>query len=148
MDPVVLDRRFQPWRYGVGHSQLLLHSPAGNAHEEHVNALFEGVVAVKLRRSYRPLILQVADRATRAEILAFAQIPERHQEGILCLTLPTQEPDIGSGFIACARATILATHASAPRNTDIWAGNPTILHHLRHAPSQSPHSNDRQHIDP
>jgi hypothetical protein len=28
MEPVVLDRRFRPWRYGVGHGQLLLHSPA------------------------------------------------------------------------------------------------------------------------
>jgi hypothetical protein len=115
MEPVVLDRRFRPWRYGVGHGQLLLHSPAEQNHGEHLDVLFEGVLAVKLRSSYRPLTLHPADPDIGAAILAFADVPARHRDRVLCLALPT--PHAEPGFIACARATILATPAVHPAAT-------------------------------
>ncbi len=77
MQPITLHRRFRPWRYGIGHSQLLLHARADGGHNEHLNVLFEGVLAVKLRSAYHPLILQPADQHAGASIVAFAQIPAR-----------------------------------------------------------------------
>jgi hypothetical protein len=106
MDPIVLHHRFRVWRYGVGHSQLLLHARAGASDPEHVDVVFEGVRAVKLRSSYQPLILQPADETTRAQILTFADVPARHRTRMLCLTLPT--PDDEPGFVVCARATVVA----------------------------------------
>jgi hypothetical protein len=43
----------------------------------------EGVVAVKLRSSYRPLILEPADDDVRVDVLAFAQVAIRHQARVL-----------------------------------------------------------------
>ncbi len=126
---MTLHRRFRPWRYGIGHSQLLLHARAHGSHNEHLNVLFEGVLAVKLRSAYHPLILQPADQHARASIVAFAQIPARHQDRILCLTLPT--PDTEPGFIACARATVLATTATDPADADIWNDYSRVLHVLK-----------------
>lgn len=78
MDPIVLHRSFQVWRYGVGHSQLLLRSPACGNEADAVHVLFEGVRAVKLRTSYRPLTLRRAAGEERERMLAFAEVPERH----------------------------------------------------------------------
>jgi hypothetical protein len=69
VDSIVLDPYFRVWRYGVGHSQLPLHARPGEADLEHLSVLFEDVRAVKLRSSYRPLILRPADDPTHTEIL-------------------------------------------------------------------------------
>ena len=74
VEPIVLDRRFRVWSYGVGHLQLLLHSRADAAGSEHINVLFEGVRAVKLRSWYQPLILAPADDSVRSDILNFADV--------------------------------------------------------------------------
>ena len=126
MEPIELDRRFQWWRYGAGHSQLLLHAHADDTHEEHLNVLFEGVCAVKLRRSYRPLILQLADDETRAGILAFAEIPVRHQDKLLCLALSS--PRAEAGFVACSRVTVLANAAGDDKVADRWTDHSRVLH--------------------
>jgi hypothetical protein len=106
VDSIVLDRYFRVWRYGVGHSRLLLHSRASDADSDHLNVLFEDVRAVKLHTSYQPLVLRPADDLARAEMLTFAGIPARHQHRYLSLTLPS--PPGEAGFILCARATVLA----------------------------------------
>ena len=129
MEPITLNRRFRVWRYGVGHSQLLLHAHADSSHDEHLNVLFEDVRAVKLRASYQPLILQPADQNTHADILTFAQIPARHQARYLCLTLPTADTE--PGFIACARATILTTKATDPADPYTWNEHSRVLHSLK-----------------
>ncbi|MFI7219224.1 hypothetical protein [Micromonospora maritima] len=129
MEPITLDRRFRPWRYGVGHSQLLLHAHADSNHDEHINVFFDDVRAVKLRSSYHPLILQPANQDTRASSLAFAQVPPRHQARFLCLTLPTA--DAGPGFIVCARATVLATNASGSGDAYTWNEHSRLLYVLK-----------------
>ena len=129
VDPIVLDRRFRVWRYGVSHSQLLLHAHAGTAHLEHLNLLFEDVRAVKLRASYQPLILALADNPTRDGILIFAEIPERHRHRYLSLTL-ANEPE--AGFVLCARATVLAvdkTNDQSPNHP--WPEGARVLHVFR-----------------
>ncbi|MGK5444585.1 hypothetical protein ACSNN7_22555 [Micromonospora sp. URMC 105] len=128
MEPITLDRRFRPWRYGVGHSQLLLHAHADSSHDEHINVIFEDVRAVKLRSSYHPLTLQPAEQDARASILAFAQVSARHQARFLCLTLPT--PDAEHGFVACARATVLTTNASGP-DAYTWNERSRLLYVLK-----------------
>jgi hypothetical protein len=129
MEPTTLHRRFRPWSYGVGHSQLLLHAQADRSHDEHINVLFEDVRAVKLRSSYHPLILQPANQDTRVGILTFAQVPARYQARFLCLTLPA--PDAEPGFIACARATVLATNATDPADAYTWNEYSRVLHVLK-----------------
>ena len=129
MEPITVHRRFRPWRYGVGHSQLLLHARADDGHREHINVLFEDVRAVKLRSSFQPLILLSADAATRADILAFAEIPERHRLRYLCLVLPTNGAE--PGFILCARATVMALPADGPGSPYAWGDDHwQILHRL------------------
>jgi hypothetical protein len=129
VDPIVLDRRFQVWRYGVGHSQLLMHSLAEAADSDHLNVLFEDVRAVKLRWSYHPLVLMPAGNPIRNEILSFADIPERHQHRYMSLTLSTR-PD--AGFVLCARATVLAvdkTNDQTPIRA--WSDGARVIHTLR-----------------
>lgn len=127
MESIVLDRNFRVWRYGVGHSQLLLHAPAGDDEREHLNVLFEDVRAVKLRSSYRPLILRPADGQIRNEMLAFADIPARHRHTYLSLILPS--PPSGCGFILCARATVLAVpKIDQPAPTDSWPSDAKVIH--------------------
>jgi hypothetical protein len=128
--PILFDRRFQVWRFAIGHSQLLLHSHGGAAGVEHINVLFEDVRAVKLRSSYEPLILAKAGHQLRAEILAFADLPESHRHRYLSLTLSTQ-PE--AGFVLCARATVLAadgTGFEAP--VPFWPDGARVIHTLRH----------------
>lgn len=129
MDPIVLDRRFRVWRYGVSHSQLLLHAHADTTHFEHLNVLFEDVRAVKLRPSYQPLILAPADNPVRNDILAFADMPERHRLRYLSLTLST-EPE--AGFVLCARATVLAVDKTDDQYPiSSWPDGARVLHTLR-----------------
>jgi hypothetical protein len=130
MNPIVLDRRFRVWRYGVGHSQLLLHAHAEAADAEHLNVLFEDVRAVKLRSSYQPLILALAAHPVRDDILAFADIPERHRPRYLSLTLSAR-PE--AGFVLCARATVLAVDkAGAKTPIHPWPDGARVVHTLRH----------------
>jgi hypothetical protein len=135
MDPIVLDRRFRVWGYGVGHSQLLLHARADAADSEYLNVLFEDVRAVKLRSSYRPLILAPAGDPIRNDILAFAEIPEQHRLRYLSLTLSAQ-PE--AGFVLCARATVLAmdrTNDHTPIHP--WPDGARVIHTL-HRDDQVP----------
>ncbi|MEV4624975.1 hypothetical protein AB0J90_01610 [Micromonospora sp. NPDC049523] len=133
MEPITLHRWFRPWSYGIGHSQLVLHADADSSDNEHIDVLFEDVRAVKLGGSYRPLILEPADPDTRAGVLAFAQIPVRHQARYLCLTLP--KPDAEPGFILCARATVLASETSNPRHHPVRNEQARVLHLLKHEPA-------------
>ncbi|GGM69583.1 hypothetical protein ACFFX1_14585 [Dactylosporangium sucinum] len=129
MNRIVLDRRFRVWRYGVSHSQLLLHAHAEGADADHLNVLFEDVRAVKLRSSYQPLILAPAANPVREDILAFADMPERHQHRYLSLTLSTR-PE--AGFVLCARATVLAvdrTNDETPIHP--WPDGARVIHTLR-----------------
>ncbi|MET7804168.1 hypothetical protein [Micromonospora chersina] len=129
MEPLTLRRRFRPWRYGISHSTLLLHAHADSSHNEHLNVIFEDVRAVKLCPSYNPLILQSAEDDTRANILAFAQVPEHHQARYLCLALPTADTE--PGFIACARVTVLANTATDSGDAYTWNEYSRLLHQLR-----------------
>lgn len=89
---------FRVWRYGIGHSELVLRStavtravgqPQGVQAElaEWVEVLFEGVRAVQVRTigSYKPLRLSRVDEERRTALLQFARIPDRFRHKTLCI---------------------------------------------------------------
>lgn len=131
VDTIILDRHFLPWRYGIGHSQLLLRSPAEGSQPEAVHVLFEGVRAVKLRSSYRPLTLQRAVDKERERMLAFAGVPARLCDRMLCLTLPSED----EGFVVCGKATVLALPGN---DVDTWSPKDTrVLFPVRVPPESA-----------
>jgi hypothetical protein len=52
------NRRFQVWRYQVGHSQLLLRSVKSAAHASRIDVLFKGVDAIELPTSFDGLVIE------------------------------------------------------------------------------------------
>lgn len=57
--PINLDRRFQTWRYGVGHSLLALRSPKPE-YDTNVDVVFHGVKLMLLAPLYERLALRSA----------------------------------------------------------------------------------------
>ncbi|NUO58270.1 MAG: hypothetical protein HOV78_16500 [Hamadaea sp.] len=103
----MIERPFRLRHYMVSHTRLILHSFAQPDEPESFSVLFGGVQAMHLHtRVYHPLIIEEADEATRAGMLAFAAIPERIQDRMLCLTLPDSQG--GAGSIVCYFASVFA----------------------------------------
>jgi len=134
MEPIVLDRWFQVWRYTLGHSELVFRAWSGDPGVENVYVLFEAVRAVKLRSSFRPLVLQPADQRTRGQLLAFAGIPARHHASMLCLALPYRDTD--PGFVVCARATVFT--APNHQDADWWRRHGRQTHLLNQKTVSAP----------
>lgn len=97
---------------------------------EHLNVLFEDVRAVKLRSSYRPLILRPANGEIRSGMLDFGGIPAGYRHRYLALILPS--PPSRPGFILCARAAVLAV-AKTDQDTPPgpWAPSARVIHQVR-----------------
>jgi hypothetical protein len=84
MDAIVLDRSFRVWRYGVGHSQLLLQPEAGTTRDEIL--AFAGIPA---RHQHRFLTLTLPSPPTepgfvvcgRASVLAIATTGDQDPSG-------------------------------------------------------------------
>ncbi|NUT18737.1 MAG: hypothetical protein HOV77_06095 [Hamadaea sp.] len=102
-----MERPFRLWHFGVGHGRLILHSYARTGEPESYSVLFGGVQAMQLHAmAYDPLIIEPADDEKRAEMLAFAAVPDRHHHRMLSLTLPHHRT--GAGWILCFFATVFA----------------------------------------
>ncbi|MEU4423780.1 hypothetical protein AB0F81_24380 [Actinoplanes sp. NPDC024001] len=105
-------RYFKVWRYGIGHSQLLLRSRA----EDGISILCEAVELMRLRRSYPDLVLRYAgDGEPGFEELAELPIPQ--------LRLVLESPG-RVGLISCSRVTIRRTEDP---DDDSWHGG-TVLY--------------------
>lgn len=91
-------RTFRIWRYGVGHSQLLIRSP-GNDSERTLDLIFEGVEFLRLRRSYDGLTLSFAGEDSSEEFVD-AGLPS-----IRLLRLLVSSSS-GTGLVACSRLTV------------------------------------------
>jgi hypothetical protein len=107
-------RTFRPWRYGVGHSQLLLRSEAEGS-DDAINVLFEAVEFMRLRRSYPEAVFRLA---TTAEAVDFGQLPPVR----LLLVMISSPGD--TGLVACSRMTVRATRSP---DDSVDAGN-LLLH--------------------
>ena len=64
-----------------------------------------GVRAAEVRSFYKPLTLSTADRDRRERVLAFAEVPQRHQHRLLCLALSSGDH---MGYVLCAGASVVA----------------------------------------
>jgi hypothetical protein len=91
------ERAFRLWRYGVGHSQLLLRSP-GDAGRGTLSIQFEAVEFMKLRRSYTDLVLRLPreDEEVGFEEIKALPVPQ------LCVVLDSRTH---IGLVACSRVT-------------------------------------------
>ncbi|MEH1163863.1 hypothetical protein V6V47_00590 [Micromonospora sp. CPCC 205539] len=94
--PVVLMGRFRPWTYRISHAELEIRRTDGGDAVDRV--MFYGVLAVKLKSTYSPLILRRADERRRQEMLDFLGIED--PRGRIIPVLVSSGPD--DGFVACA----------------------------------------------
>lgn len=105
MFPIMLERSFRIWSYGVGHSQLVLLSRAQAGDDDDLVVHFEAVRAMELLSLYRPLILDVADESRRSELIAWAGIPPRLHDRFLYLSVSPRTP---RGYVVCGRMNLFA----------------------------------------
>lgn len=110
---------FRVWRYGIGHSELVMRSNTDTRAvgwspgqpgepDEWVEVIFEGVRAVQVRTvgSYKPLRLSRVDEERRPALLQFARIPDRWHHRTLCLEVSDHQGE--PGFVVCGRARVMA----------------------------------------
>ncbi len=128
--PIVLERWFQTWSYGIGHSQLTLLSRAGTDEYDHLVVHFEGTRAMELSSSYRPLILAVAEEPRRSEMIEWAGLPPELCDRFLYLSISSGTP---RGYVVCGRMTVFAVPAGSgdPPRELMNAPGSRVLHRLR-----------------
>jgi hypothetical protein len=96
-------RDFRLWRYGVGHSRLLIRSQGENG-DDVLDIFCDGVEFISLQRAYSGISLAIVEREDSSEF----------EMGALCplplLFLKISSPS-GSGLIACARLEIIRSRS-------------------------------------
>lgn len=128
MLPIVLERSFQTWSYGVGHSQLILLARAKESGDEDLVVHFEGIRAMELLSSYQPLVIDVVDEQRRGELMAWAGVPSRLRDGFLYLSVSSGSP---RGYVMCGRMTILAMPAGDGAGAISRPPGTRVLHSIR-----------------
>ncbi|MGW5675109.1 hypothetical protein ACWEV4_08485 [Streptomyces sp. NPDC003860] len=96
--PITFNRKFRPWRYTVGHSELRLRSIDMGSMADFIEVTFHGVLGMKLKTVYQPLTVALAEPAQAEEILRFSDVREAQYSLIRCLALKS---DSGDGLVAC-----------------------------------------------
>ncbi|MGW4434769.1 hypothetical protein ACWELO_03130 [Streptomyces sp. NPDC004596] len=105
MDPAVMfrsDRTFRVWRYGIGHSQLLLRAVPDSRNPACLDLRFEGVSAMQLVQQYKSLELCSASGTEAEEIFGFSGVGPSGRELHLPVVLRSRS---GSGFVLCRSVT-------------------------------------------
>jgi hypothetical protein len=127
--PIVFERHFQTWAFGVGHAQLVLLSRAKAGDEEDVVVHFEGTRAMELLSSYRPLVLDLIVEPRRGELIAWAGIPDRLRDRFLYLSVSAGPP---RGYVVCGRMTVLAAPAGGGHRGGAltWRPGSRVLHSI------------------
>lgn len=105
------NRTFSVWRYGIGHSQLLLASP-GTGTETGLGVHFEAVEYMRLIRTFRNLRITTADEHQIHEVETSGALTPRP---LLVLAL---HHDNGVGLIACSRLRIGQFHGQPTTDFD------------------------------
>ncbi|WP_158070516.1 hypothetical protein, partial [Streptomyces luteocolor] len=96
-------RTFRMWRYGVGHSQLLLRATPDADHETCLDLHFEGVAAVRVGTRYVAPEVRPGDDSERAvlmELAAESGAGDRHMAVVL-------RSAAGSGLVLCRKVSAL-----------------------------------------
>jgi hypothetical protein len=92
------DRAFTVWRYGVGHSQLMIRSVPAGAEQECLDLRFEAVAAMKLAVHYKTIAICLASEDATRELHAFARVEEKWRPEYVALELRTRGE---SGYVLC-----------------------------------------------
>ncbi|MFD4137120.1 hypothetical protein [Streptomyces goshikiensis] len=100
------------WRYGIGHSQLLLASPATGT-ETGLGVHFEADEYMRLIRTFRNLWITTADEQQIQEVETSGALTPRP---LLVLAL---HHDNGVGLIACSRLRIGQFHGQPTSDFDV-----------------------------
>ncbi|MFJ6948894.1 hypothetical protein ACISU4_30360 [Streptomyces wuyuanensis] len=98
------ERTFRVWRYGVGHSQLLLRAAPDAAHPVRMDLLFEGVDAMQLVTRYETLEVHTFDDEESGRILERSGVPSRWRSERLVLGLRSRS---GTGYVQCRKVSAL-----------------------------------------
>ncbi|MGX1853638.1 hypothetical protein [Streptomyces sp. NPDC055299] len=81
------ERTFTVWRYGVGHSQLLLRAVPDSRDTLCLDLLFEGVRAMQLVTHYESIELRTASDSETRQILDFSGMASPWRERHLVVAL-------------------------------------------------------------
>lgn len=98
------ERTFTVWRYGVGHSQLLLRAVPDSTDTACLDLLFEDVKAMQLVTHYESIALHSAGEDEAQQILDFSRVTSTWRERYLAVSLRSGS---GSGFVLCRKITAL-----------------------------------------
>lgn len=122
------DRTFRVWRYGVGHSQLLLRAVPDSVDTACLDLRFEGVSAMQLVQHYKSIELRSASMAEAEEILGFSGISPSGREIHLPVVLRSRS---GSGFVLCRCVTAerggedpVGSDFECEQRSVIWSSRP------------------------
>ena len=114
------------WRYGVGHSQLLLRSTPEGTESTCLDLHFEGVAAVQLGIRYVAPRLRPADRHERATLKALAQTGAGPRRVGIAI-----ESETGSGLVLCSKVSVLRGGADAfggvEQSETLWSHPPGLF---------------------
>ncbi|MGW2448832.1 hypothetical protein [Streptomyces sp. NPDC001675] len=105
VDPAVMfksDRTFRVWRYGIGHSQLLLRAVPDSGNPACLDLRFEGVSAMQLVQQYKSIELCSANVTEAEKIFGFSGVGPSGRELHLPVVLRSGS---GSGFVLCRSVT-------------------------------------------
>ncbi|MFI2780105.1 hypothetical protein [Streptomyces sp. ALB3] len=119
------DRTFRTWRYGVGHSQLLLRAVPGSPEEDGLDLLFEGVDAMQLVSRYEALEIHPVSEEEFLSVYTKTGLDPKWQKEYIVVLLRSRT---GEGYVQCQRITVervgkgatQAEDSSAPRDL-IWS---------------------------
>ncbi len=122
------DRTFRVWRYGVGHSQLLLRAVPDSTDTACLDLLFEGVSAMQLVQQYKSIELCSASEVEAEEILGFSGAKPPVRELLLPVVLRSTS---GSGFVLCRSVTALrggedpvGSDSDSEDRSVVWSSRP------------------------
>ncbi|MEU2250584.1 hypothetical protein [Streptomyces sp. NPDC019224] len=97
------ERTFRVWRYGVGHSQLLLCSMPWGEHTDRLDLLFEDVHAMQLVTRYEALEIHAVDEPQFDRLYEQSGLPARWKRSQLIVKLKSGS---GAGWVQCGRLTL------------------------------------------
>lgn len=98
------ERAFKVWRYGVGHSQLLLRAVPDDSARVCLDLLFEGVSAMKVATRYESIEVTTASVDETRELVELSGLRKVGEGEGLALALRSGAV---AGLVLCKRASAL-----------------------------------------
>ncbi|MEV0675998.1 hypothetical protein AB0I60_05685 [Actinosynnema sp. NPDC050436] len=97
-------RSFSLWKYGVGHSQLLIRSVPSGSQEFCMDIKFEGVAAVKLAAKYNGVAIRLVPEEESARLCEYAGVPPKWRSELVAISLGLHR---GSDQVLCQSVSVL-----------------------------------------